>query len=201
MDTLTSIKVFRQVVDSGAFSRAAGRLDMSAAMVSEHVMNVEKRLGVRMLNRNSRFLSLTEPGRLCFERSKSVLEELQAGELELGSLGSGPRGKLRVSMSSSASGRWLADLLAEYRRRYPDVLVDLSFEDRFVILVDEGYDAALRITLSRDCLLPGLITRPLRPCAMAIPPNSFHAVHGSSSRRRASSCDRATPAQRRESHV
>lgn len=163
MDTLTSIKVFRQVVDSGAFSRAAGRLDMSAAMVSKHVMNVEKRLGVRLLNRNSRSLSLTEPGRLYFERSKSVLDELQAAELELGSLGSGPRGTLRVSVSSSACGRWLADLLAEYRRRYPDVLVDLSFEDRFVNLVDEGYDVALRITLSRDSLPPGLIARPLRP--------------------------------------
>ena len=104
MDTLTSIKVFRQVVDSGAFSRAAGRLDMSTAMVSKHVMNVEKRLGVRLLNRNSRSLSLTEPGRLYFERSKSVLDELQAAELELGSLGSGPRGTLRVSVSSS--GLW-----------------------------------------------------------------------------------------------
>jgi DNA-binding transcriptional LysR family regulator len=163
MDTLTSIKVFRQVVNGGAFSRAAGRLGMSTAMVSKHVMNVEKRLGVRLLNRNSRSLSLTEPGRLYFERSKSALDELQAAELELGSLGSVPRGTLRVSVPSSASGRWLADLLAEYRRRYPDVVVDLSFEDRFVNLVDEGYDLALRITLSPDSLPPGLIARPLRP--------------------------------------
>jgi DNA-binding transcriptional LysR family regulator len=163
MDTLTSIKVFRQVVDSGSFMRAAERLDMSTAMVSKHVMHVEHRLGVRLLNRNSRSLSLTEPGRLYFERCKSILEELQATELELGSLGSAPRGTLRVSVPSSASGQWLADLLAEYRRRYPEVVVDLSFEDRFVDLVDEGYDLALRIASSRDSLASGLIARPVRP--------------------------------------
>lgn len=163
MDTLTSIKVFRQVVDSGGFVKAAERLEMSTAMVSKHVMHVERRLGVRLLNRNSRALSLTEPGRLYFERCRSILEELQATELELGSLGSVPRGTLRISVSSSASGRWLADLLAQYRRRYPEVLFDLSFEDRFVNLVDEGYDLALPITPSRDSLPAGLIARPLRP--------------------------------------
>jgi DNA-binding transcriptional LysR family regulator len=163
MDTLTSIKVFRQVVDSGSFMRAAERLDMSTAMVSKHVMHVEQRLGVRLLNRNSRSLSLTEPGRLYFERSKSILEELQATELELGSLGNIPRGTLRISVPSSAAGQWLADLLAEYRRRYPEVLVDVSFEDRFVNLVDEGYDLALRVTSSRESLSAGLIARPIRP--------------------------------------
>jgi len=163
MDTLTSIKVFRQVVDSGSFVAAAERLDISTAMVSKHVMYVEQRLGVRLLNRNSRSLSLTEAGRLYFERCKSILEDLQATELELGSLGRVPRGTLRISVPGSASGQWLAELLAEYRRRYPEVLVDLSFEDRFVNLVDEGYDLALRITSSPDSLPVGLIARPLRP--------------------------------------
>jgi len=162
MDTLTSIKVFRQVVDSGSFVKAAERLDMSTAMVSKHVMHEEQRLGVRLLNRNSRSLSLTEPGRLYFERCQSILDELRATEVELGSLGTTPRGTLRVSVPSSGSGRWLAELLAEYRRRYPEVLVDLSFEDRFVDLVDEGYDLALRITPTRDSLPAGLIARPLR---------------------------------------
>jgi len=168
MDTLTGIKVFRQVVDSGSFMRAAEKLDMSTAMVSKHIMHAEQRLGVRLLNRNSRSLSLTEPGRLYFERSKSILEELEATELELGSLGRTPRGTLRVSVPSSASGQWLADLLAEYRRRYPEVLVDLSFEDRFVNLVDEGYDLALRITSRRDSLPAGLIARPLRPAVFCL---------------------------------
>jgi DNA-binding transcriptional LysR family regulator len=161
VDTFTSIRVFRQVVDSGSFVRAAELLDMSTPMVSRHVLHVEQRLGVRLLNRNNRSLSLTEPGRVYFERCRSILEELQATELELGSQGSVPRGTLRVSVPNSASGQWLAELLAEYRRRYPEVLLDLSFEDRFVNLVDEGYDLALRIAVSPDAVPAGVVARPL----------------------------------------
>ena len=88
MDTLTSIKVFRQVVESGSFVAAGERLDISTAMVSKHVMHVEQRLGLRLLNRNSRTLSLTEPGRVYFERCKTILDDLEDTELELGSLNS-----------------------------------------------------------------------------------------------------------------
>ena len=162
MDTLTSIKVFRQVVESGSFVGAGERLDISTAMVSKHVMHVEQRLGLRLLNRNSRTLSLTEPGRVYFERCKTILEDLDETELELGSLGSAPRGTLRLSYPSSAPGQRLAEHLVEYRRRYPEVIVDVSFEDRMVDLVDEGYDLALRVT-SSDSLPAGLIARPVRP--------------------------------------
>jgi DNA-binding transcriptional LysR family regulator len=162
MDTLTSIKAFRQVVESGSFVAAAERLDMSTAMVSKHVMHAERRLGARLLNRNSRTLSLTEPGRVYFDRCKTVLDDLQATELELGSLGSAPRGTLRISAPSVAACHRLAVLLAQYRDRYPEVLVDVSFEDRFVDLVDEGYDLALRIASNPDHLPPGQIARPIR---------------------------------------
>ena len=168
MDTFTSIRVFRQVVDSGSFVRAAELLDMSTPMVSRHVLHVEQRLGVRLLNRNNRSLSLTEPGRVYFERCRSILEELQATELELGCLGRVPRGTLRVSVPNSASGQWLAELLAEYRRRYPEVLLDLSFENRFVNLVDEGYDLALRIATSPDALPAGVVARPLLPAVFQL---------------------------------
>src|SRR5882724_9884036 len=104
VDTLTSIKVFRQVVESGSFVAAAERLDLSTAMVSKHVMHAEKRLGVRLLNRNSRTLSLTEPGRVYFERCKTILEDLEATELELGSLGATPRGTLRITCPSWFDG-------------------------------------------------------------------------------------------------
>jgi DNA-binding transcriptional LysR family regulator len=97
VDTLTSSKVCRQVVESGAFVSAAIRLDMSTAMVSKHVMYIEKHLGVRLLNRNSPTLSLTEPGRVYFDRCKTILEDLEATELELGSLGIAPRGTLRIT--------------------------------------------------------------------------------------------------------
>jgi DNA-binding transcriptional LysR family regulator len=136
-------------------------MDLSTAMVSKHVAYVENRLGVRLLNRNSRTLSLTEAGSVYFERCKTILDDLEATEVELGSLGSAPRGTLRVSCPSWFAGRILADGLAEFHRRYPQILVDVSFEDRQVDLVEEGYDLALRVT--REASLPaGLIARPLR---------------------------------------
>jgi DNA-binding transcriptional LysR family regulator len=162
MDTLTSIKVFRQVVESGSFVAAGDRLDISAAMVSKHVMNVEQRLGIRLLNRNSRTLSLTEPGRVYFERCKTILDDLEDTELELGSLNSAPRGTLRISCPSWAPGQRLAEHLGEYRHRCPEVVVDVTFEDRMVDLVEEAYDLAIRVT-SSDALSPGLIARPVRP--------------------------------------
>jgi DNA-binding transcriptional LysR family regulator len=163
VDTLTSIKVFRQVVESGSFVAAAERLELSTAMVSKHVMHAEKRLGVRLLNRNSRTLSLTEPGRVYFDRCKTILEDLEATELELGSLNTAPRGTLRITCPSWFASQRLADLLAQYRRRYPDIIVDVSFEDRMIDLVEEGYDLALRVVRGAASLPLGLVARPLRP--------------------------------------
>jgi DNA-binding transcriptional LysR family regulator len=167
VDTLTGIKVFRQVVESGTFVAAAERMDLSTAMVSKHVANVEKRLGVRLLNRNTRTLSLTEPGRVYFERCKTILDDLEATELEMGSLGTVPRGTLRVTCPSWFARQRMADVLAGFRRSYPEILVDVSFEDRIVDLVEEGYDLALRVTRGR-ALPPGLIARAVRPIPVLI---------------------------------
>ena len=118
MDTLTSIKVFRQAWSNpGTFVAAAERLDLSTAMVSKHVMHVEQRLSVRLLNRNSRKLSLTEAGRVYYERCKAILEDLEETELELGSLGATARGTLRVTMPTWFAGQRLAEFLAQYRQR------------------------------------------------------------------------------------
>jgi DNA-binding transcriptional LysR family regulator len=164
VDTLSSIKVFRQVVDSGSFISAAERVGLSTAMVSKHVMHIEKRLGVRLLNRNSRTLSLTEPGRIYYERCKTILDDLEATELELGTLSTVPRGILRISAPSWIGGsRRFAMLLAHFRRRYPEIVVDASFEDRIVDLVDEGYDLVLRVARGPDSLAIGLVARPLAP--------------------------------------
>ena len=168
VDTLMSIKAFRTIVEMGSFHAAAERLEMSNAMVSRHLMHVEKRLGVRLLNRNSRTLSLTEAGRVYFERCKTILDDLETTELELGSLGGAPRGTLRVTAPTWAAGQLWADLLAEYRRRCPEVVVDMSFEDRVVDLVDEGYDLALRAARSPDELPQGLIARAVRPTSFYI---------------------------------
>jgi len=154
------MKVFRQVVESGSFVGAAERLSLSTAMTSKHLVHLEKHLGTRLLNRSSRSSSLTESGKLFFERCKVILDELAEAELAVGSVTGVPRGTLRVTAPSWSATRLMVDLLAAYRQRYPEVVVDMSFEDRFVDLVADGYDLALRSTA--DQLPAGLITRPLR---------------------------------------
>jgi DNA-binding transcriptional LysR family regulator len=160
MDTLLSMKVFRQVVESGSFVGAAERLNLSTAMTSKHLMHLEKHLGTRLLNRSSRSSSLTESGKLFFERCKVILEEVTEAEVAAGSVSGVPRGTLRVTAPSWGATRLMVDLLAAYRQRYPEVVVNISFEDRFVDIVADGYDLALRSTA--DELPAGLIARPLR---------------------------------------
>src|ERR1700716_3465466 len=127
MDTLLSMKVFRQVVESGSFVGAAERLSLSKAMTSKHLMYLERHLGTRLLNRSSRSLSLTESGKLFFERCKVILEEVEEAELAVGSVSGVPRGTLRVTAPSWGATRQMVDVMATYRQRYPEVVVDLSF--------------------------------------------------------------------------
>jgi DNA-binding transcriptional LysR family regulator len=174
MDTLTSINVFRQVVESGSFVAAADRLDLSTAMVSKHVMAIEKRLRVRLLNRNSHRLSLTEPGRFYLDRCKTILSDLQKTELELESMSSAPRGTLRIAICDSCiPGLGLAGVLVEYRRRWPEVVVDISLVDRAVDVVKEGYDLGFRI-VGDESLPADVIARRVRPVAFRVAGSSAY---------------------------
>src|SRR5258708_7595294 len=123
MDTLLSMKVFRQVVESGSFVAAAERLSLSKAMTSKHLMHLEKHLGARLLNRSSRSLSLTESGKLFFERCKGILEEVEEAELVAGSASGVPRGTLRVTAPSwAAADPPPATLIARPLRTMPFVI-------------------------------------------------------------------------------
>jgi DNA-binding transcriptional LysR family regulator len=166
MDTVMSMKVFREVVERGTFVAAAERLSLSTAMTSKHVMNVERRLGARLLNRSSRSLSLTEPGRIYFERCKSILEDLEQAESAVGSFGETPRGTLRITCPAWMATRRMAEFLAAHRTRYPDVLVDVTFEDRFADIIAEGYDLALRSMVQSPP--DGLIARALRSVPLVV---------------------------------
>jgi DNA-binding transcriptional LysR family regulator len=159
MDTLMSLKTFRQVIESGSFVAAAERLDVSTATVSKHVTHIEKRLGVRLLNRNPRTLSLTESGAMYFERCKTLLDGLHETEAELGSLNTAPRGTLRISAPTWMAEQ-LAGMLASFRQRYPQIVVDISCEDRTVDLVKEGYDLALCV--GAGSLPMGVVARRLQ---------------------------------------
>ncbi|MEP6876146.1 MAG: LysR family transcriptional regulator [Burkholderiales bacterium] len=158
MDTLTSLRVFREVVDSGSFIAAANRLGLSTAMASKHVAHLERQLGARLLNRTSRHLSLTEVGSVYLEQCREALDSLQAGEAAIGVRQEAPRGLLKVTAPVWCATRRFADVLAAYKLKHPDVVVDIRLENRKVDLVEEGYDLALRVTREPS---PALIVRPL----------------------------------------
>jgi DNA-binding transcriptional LysR family regulator len=166
MDRLTGLRVFRDVVESGSFAAAAERLGVSAPMASKHVAQLEKSLGARLLHRSSRHLSLTEAGTAWYEQSRRALDLLDAAEAAIGQKNEGPRGQLKVSAPVWCATPRFARVLADYRERFPEVLVDMHLENRKVDLTADGYDLALRATQEPS---PALIARPL--CRVA-----FHLV-------------------------
>lgn len=140
------MRVFRQVVESGGFTAAAAVLEMSVAMVSKHVLHLENHLGTRLLNRTSRRVGLNDPGARYYERCCEILDQLEEAENSLGKALEKPTGTLRVTAPTWFSNRFFAKALCEYRRRFPEVNLDISLSDAFVDLVDEGLDVALRVT-------------------------------------------------------
>jgi DNA-binding transcriptional LysR family regulator len=160
MDTLTSLRVFCLVAELKSFSAAAKRLDLSPAMASKHVMHLEDRLGIRLLNRTSRRVSLTEPGQIYLNQAKLTLEGLDEIEAAISNVTVTPRGVIRLSAPVWVASSVFTHILADYHQRYPDVVFDMDLSGRIVNLVDEGFDLALRAT-SPDRLDPGLFVRPL----------------------------------------
>lgn len=160
LDQLTSLQVFCEVVDAGGFSAAASRLAMSAPMVSKHIAQLEGKLGARLLHRTSRRQSLTEVGTAYYEQCHAALDMLQAGQAAIGQGRQSPRGQLKLSAPVWCANPRFARLLTEYRRLYPEVLVDIRLENRKVDLVAEGFDLALRATREPS---PTLIARPICP--------------------------------------
>lgn len=158
MDTLTSMAVFTRVVESGGFTRAAEQLGMSRAMVSKHVAYLEERIGVRLLNRTTRHVSLTGAGGEYYERCLQILGDVQAAESTAAEGTAQPRGQLRVNAPVNFGALHLAPVMSDFLHRYPRLSLDLTFTDRIVDLVEEGFDVALRIT-SRPA--PNLIARRL----------------------------------------
>jgi DNA-binding transcriptional LysR family regulator len=152
MDRLTSLTAFVRVVDSGGFSAAGRRLNMSTAMVSNHVHALEERLGVRLLNRTTRKVSLTEAGKAYYDRCTHILADLEQADDIVGALQSTPRGTLRVYTSTSMVPL-VSSVVTEFLKDYPDVSVNLTMGERTVDLIDEGYDIAIRLTPPPDSSL------------------------------------------------
>ncbi len=152
MDRLTSLTAFVRVVDSGGFSAAARRLNMSTTMVSNHVQSLEDRLGARLLHRTTRKVSLTEVGKTYYDRCTQILADLEQADDLAGSSQSIPRGTLRIYTATHIV-QFVAPVVAEFLAAYPEVKVDLSMGERTLDMIDEGYDVAVRLTPPPDSSL------------------------------------------------
>lgn len=154
MDRFLEMQTFAAVVDAGSFVKAAEALGLSKAAMSRHVGELETRLGVRLLQRTTRRLSLTEEGQVFYARSKELLAGVDEAEAEITSRSGAASGLLRINAPFTFGILHLAPLWGVFRSQYPQVALDVTLADRVVDLVDEGYDVAIRIaTLPSSTLI------------------------------------------------
>ena len=153
LDNLADIAVFVRVVERGSFTLAADDLELSRAAVSKYLTRLESRLGARLLHRTTRRLSLTEAGAALFEASRGALERIEEAEAAVAQFQAAPRGRLRVSAPMSFGILHLGPAIAEFSREYPGVMLDIHLDDRFVNLVEDGIDVAVRIGMLTDSSL------------------------------------------------
>src|ERR1700756_3939618 len=152
MDRLTSLTAFVRVVDSGGFSAAGRKLNMSTTMVSNHIQALEERLGARLLNRTTRKVSPTEIGRAYYDRCIQILADIEQADDIAGALQSTPRGTLRIYTNTHIV-QFLSPVVAEFLATYPDVKVDLAIGERNVDMIDENFDVAVRMLPPPDSSL------------------------------------------------
>jgi LysR family transcriptional regulator for bpeEF and oprC len=144
MDQFFSMRVFARVVELGSFARASEALDIGRAGATTAVARLEKRLGVRLLHRTTRRVSLTEDGRLYYQACVKILADLAEAEDTLSNARRSPRGRLRVSTPHAFIHRVFLPSLPKFLARYPELEVEVVMTDRAVNLVEEGIDCAVR---------------------------------------------------------
>jgi DNA-binding transcriptional LysR family regulator len=144
LDRWTEIELFVQVAETGSLSRAAEALDLSNAAASRHLSALEQRLGARLVERNTRRLYLTDTGQEFFSRARTILADLKDAEATVNAAALNPTGMLRVTASLSFSMHHIAPLLREYTRRYPNVTVHVEAANRYVDIIDNNIDVAIR---------------------------------------------------------
>ena len=146
LDLLACIVAFAAVAESGSFTAAARRLNTTRSAVGKQVQRLETAWGVRLLNRNTRSVTLTEPGRMALEAASNVGRMAAQAREAATSLNETPRGRLRMTASVACGHALVVPSLSEFASRHPDVSVELVLTDRFLDLVEEGFDLAIRIT-------------------------------------------------------
>jgi DNA-binding transcriptional LysR family regulator len=153
MDKFQEMRVFAGVVDAGSFVGAADALGMSKAAVSRHVSDLEQRLGVRLMQRTTRKLSLTQEGEVFLARCRDILASIEESEAELSTRAASASGLLKVSVPVSFATKHLAPLWSDFLAAHPRLTLDVHLADRVVDLVDEGFDLAVRIARLPDSSL------------------------------------------------
>jgi DNA-binding transcriptional LysR family regulator len=165
MDMVKSMQVYIAVVEGGSFVHAADRFDTSTASISRQIAALEAHLGARLLQRTTRRLSMTEPGRAFYERAQQILTDIAETEAVIGHESTQPTGLLRVSVPLSYGLRQFSRVLLAFRMRYPGLRLDIDLSDRTVDLVNEGIDVAVRIGASPA---PNLIARKIAPVRIVV---------------------------------
>src|SRR5262245_37257507 len=145
MDKLLAMNAFVRIVDKGSLTAAAAVLDTSLPSVVRTLASLERELGVRLLNRTTRRIHLTDEGAQYLERCRAILSAVQETEAALTARRTEPQGRLSVTASVLFGRRYVAPIVSEFLRRHPNVSADLLFVDRVVNLVEEGIDVAVRI--------------------------------------------------------
>ncbi|WP_394777577.1 LysR family transcriptional regulator [Undibacterium sp.] len=153
MDRLLSMKTFVRVVETANFSKAAEDMQMPAASASRMVQALEAHLKIKLLNRTTRNVSLTEEGRIYYERCLLVLSEIDDMEEEASGARTSPQGRIRISLPGSVAKSLLIPALPEFYKRFPDIDMELSISDRRVDLVEDGMDCSIRIGPVNDQLM------------------------------------------------
>ena len=160
MDSVSAMEIFVRVVQSGSFSAAARDLDLTPSAVSKQISRLEDRLGARLMNRTTRQLSLTEVGAAFHERANRILADVAEAERAVADLHGAPRGTLKLNLPQSFGRRYVIPMIPDFLAANPELRIDVTLNDRFVDLIDEGVDLAVRIGELSDS---SLIARRLAP--------------------------------------
>ncbi|TBW58161.1 LysR family transcriptional regulator [Marinobacter halodurans] len=169
MDRIEAMRAFIHVVQEGTFTRAAERLDTSPQLVSKYVSQLEQHLGLRLLNRTTRRIHLTEAGNRYYQGAQQVLTDIDDMESQLGDLHTRAQGVLRISAPVSFAMHHLPPLLSAFQKAHPAVTIDLQLNDRKVDIVEEGFDVALRIGHLKSSSLIAKRIAPIRVVLCASP--------------------------------
>jgi DNA-binding transcriptional LysR family regulator len=153
MDRLTEMEAFATVVDQGGFTDAARKMGISKSAVSKHVSSLEARLGARLLNRTTRRVSPTEIGLAYYDRARRVLNDAGEADALVTSMQSAPSGLLRVSVATDFGVNHLSPVLGKFLHEFPDITVNMVLNNRYVELISEGFDVAVRIGDLEDSTL------------------------------------------------